>query len=108
MDHAYDTALDRLDVALLAVWHLAESGRWECLGELGMTPGILQAPYEQLTQEYERPRHPDGYRNERAVLRLASLCPMALEGALELVRRYQELCGWDRVAFYARLKGLAG
>lgn len=103
----YDTALDRLDVALLAVWHLAESGRWECLEELGLAPADLQAPYEQLVQEYERPRHPDGRQNERAVFRFLALCPKALVAAMETVRRYEELCGWERVAFYERLKGLA-
>jgi hypothetical protein len=31
---------------------------------------------------------------------------VALEGALELIRRYQELCGWERVLFYQRLAAL--
>jgi hypothetical protein len=102
----YDTALDRLDVALLAVWHLVESGRWGCLEELGMTPALLQAPYEQVTQELERPRHADGRTSEKAVFRFIALAPVALEGALELIRRYQELCGWERVLFYQRLAAL--
>jgi hypothetical protein len=107
MEHQYDPALDRLDVGLLAVWHLAEAGHWDWLEELGVRKDVLLPPYLQLVTEHERPRHADGKQAEKAILRLVVLCPLVLDGALEAVRRYQALTGWERVAFYARLKGLA-
>lgn len=99
MDHPYDPALDRLDVALLAVWHLAEAGRWDCLAELGVSRDAFLPPYLQLITEYTRPRHPE--RAQEAVFRMVQLCPTALDGALELIRRYQELCGAARVTMLA-------
>ena len=98
MEHGYDPGMDRLDVAVRALWRLARAGRWELVEELGLSQSLFQPIYNQACQEMVSPAR------DPQVFRLLTLCPAVLAAALETVRRYEETCGWERVAFYARLE----
>lgn len=90
----WSTELERLDVAIRAVWWLAVHARWDLLEDLGVSLPGFRKDFERAEDEMNRPR------TDKEVFRFLKLCPTAFPAALELNRRYLALHGLERLLFY--------
>lgn len=99
----FDPRLERIDVAVQAVWLLYLWGRWSWLAELGLTRAeafpVLYA-FDNLHVIGERGRLTP--KQARDLLEFYPGLDL-LAAALELTRRYMGLMDTPRRAYYGRL-----
>ncbi len=83
----YDSAVDDVVVALLAVWTLVEKGRWDLLAELGLDKEVCAG----FTCKRPTSLHAEGA--DDALGQFVALHPSVLGAALESLRRYRAAFG---------------
>lgn len=90
--HYYDVGLDRLDVAVKALWWLWKKHHWHRLEELGLPEAVIDKPFSQARFHWPT--------REAHVFVLLQLSPLVLPAALDLLRRYEDKYAFTRKAFY--------
>ena len=93
MDYGYDPALDRLDVAVRAIWRDCQVRGGCLMREVGIEQEVL----DQVAAWPARPA------TEQQVFALLRACPAVLSAALVLLAAYYDRCGAARPAFYERI-----
>jgi hypothetical protein len=89
---SYDYTIDRLDVAVRAVWWLWKKRHWHNLEAIGLSEASIDKPFSQARFHWPR--------TEAHVFALLRLSPVVLPAALELLRRYEDIEAVSRAAFY--------
>lgn len=93
--YAYDTKLDRLDVAVRAAVKLCAGGRKKYAARVGLKPEHFPLVQDALLDI-------DTIRTEDGVMDLLKRCPFLLDAALEILRLYQTEYTLTREYTYAR------
>ena len=96
----YELHVDRLDVAVRALWHLAKRQQWGLAKELGIEQEELEYAYEVASLRFAKP-----YTDEQ-VFYFLSLSPSLFPAALEALRRYEQTFASERAAFHEGLRRL--